>query len=99
MFRDRYERLFKSATSIFREFKAETHVHATAVDEDVFIQRLTEAAQERDLPDQNDEQAVTEFVLPKIIAENSDLGTMRIITEWIASKFEETINSSPDQPT
>jgi len=97
VFRDRYEGLFKSATSIFREFKAATHTSVTSVSENVFIQRLTEVAQERELPDPSDGKAVTEFVLPRIIAENSDLDTMRIITEWIARKFTGATGSRSDQ--
>ncbi len=97
VFRDRYEGLFTSAMRNFRDFKAATRAHVTAVDKDVFVQRVAEGEQTRELPDPGDAKAVTEFVLPKIIAENSDLDTMRVITEWIASKFESTINGSPDQ--
>jgi hypothetical protein len=97
VFRDRYEGLFNSAMRIFRDFKAATRAHVTAVDKDMFIQRLAEAEQTRDLPDLEDAKGVTEFVLPKIIAENSDLDTMRVITEWIVGKFEGTISSSPNQ--
>jgi len=97
VFRDRYEGLFNSAIHIFRDFKAATSAHVTSVNKDMFIQRLAESEQTRELPDPGDEKGVTEFVLPKIIAENSDLDTMRVITEWIARKFEGAINSSPDQ--
>jgi hypothetical protein len=96
VFRDRYEGLFNSAIRIFRDFKTVTRAHVNAVDKDMFIQRLAEAERTRELPDLGDEKGVTEFVLPRIIAENSDLDTMRVITEWIASKFEDTINNSPD---
>ncbi|MDQ6601476.1 MAG: hypothetical protein M3Z19_02010, partial [Chloroflexota bacterium] len=99
VFRERYEGLFKSATSIFREFRAATHANVVPVDKDVFIQRVVESEQTRELPDPSDEQAVTEFVLPKIIAQNSDLDTMRVITKWIAQKFEGVTSRWTEQQT
>lgn len=97
VFRDRYKEFFNQALRIFREFTAQTRAHVTSVNEEEFIQRLVEAEQKRDLPDPGDEQGVTEFVLPKIIAENSDLETMRVITGWIARKFKVSTNTDANQ--
>ncbi len=88
VFRDRYEGYFNQAQSMFRAFRVETHAQVTSVNKEQFVQRLVEAEQRRDLPDPGDEQGMTEFILPKIIADNSDFDTMRIIMEWIARKYE-----------
>jgi len=94
VFRDRYEGLYQRAERSFHAFKMVTNAPVTKVDRNAFIQQLAEAEQTRELPNLYNEQDVTEFVLPRIIAESRDLAIMVQITEWIASKFKSDTRSN-----
>ena len=97
VFRGKYQEFFRRAQASFRKFKFETRAQVTSVDEDTFIRRLAEAEQTREPPNLHDEQAVTEYVLPRIIAENSDLDTMRVIAAWIARQYEGLASDHPNK--
>lgn len=82
----RYEKWYERATVIFREFKRSTHARVEMASKDTFIQRLSAAEQTRELPSIKDELGVAELVLPRIIADSSDINVMSSITEWLTAK-------------
>jgi hypothetical protein len=83
----RYERLYERAQEIFREFRRETGAPVGMATKDVFIRRVAGAEDTRGLPQTNDEIGITELVLPRIIADSSDIAVMTTVTTWLSTRF------------
>lgn len=88
VFVDRYESLYETAKLVFNEFRQATHAQVDFASKDVFLSRVMVAERTRDLPSMDDPLSVTEFVLPRIIAESNDVGIMSQITTWLSEKWE-----------
>jgi nucleoside 2-deoxyribosyltransferase len=89
VFIDRYEALYENATTAFKRFREATSAQVKIASKEVFVQRISVAEQNRELPLESDERELTEFILPKIIADSSDISTMRKIQSWLDDRFPE----------
>jgi len=82
----RYEKWYELGTVIFREFKRSTRSRVEMASKEAFVQRLSAAEQTRELPSIEDDLGVAELVLPRIIADSTDISVMSSITEWLTAK-------------
>jgi hypothetical protein len=91
-FIDRYDELFSFAESIFTQFIKQTHSNITIASKDRFIDRIIAAEQVGRIPNTDDEVAFQEFVLPRIVSDNSDFTVMKQITEWLTFQLSQKTN-------
>ncbi len=94
----RYEKLYDQAREIFRRFRKDTNAQVELASKETFVQRLAAAEHTRDLPKENDEFGIVELVLPRIIADSSDIGLMSTITRWMAEQFAPSIGAKTEEP-
>ena len=87
VFIERYEGLYEHAKDIFNKFKQATHAQVDIVSEEVFLSRVMAAERTQELPSMEDAGAITEFVLPRIIADSNDVAVMSRIVEWLSEKW------------
>jgi nucleoside 2-deoxyribosyltransferase len=93
VFETRYVKFYEHAEKIFKKFKQETRAQVSMASKEDFIKRLSAAEQSQGgLPSINDDLAVASLVLPKIIADSSDIAVMTKITSWLGKM------SSKQQP-
>lgn len=87
VFFERYKDLFEKAKGIFHEFKKETHAQVSMASEEVFSSLVMKAERtQQGLPSIEDNKAVMEFVLPKIIDDSTDVAVMKEIMKWLEKK-------------
>lgn len=83
VFETRYVKFYEHAEKIFKKFKQETKTQVNIASKEDFIKRLSMAEQSQGLPSINDDVAVAEMVLPKIVADSTDIAVMTKITSWL----------------
>lgn len=86
VFFERYKNMFEKAKGIFTDFKRESHAQVSMVNEDTFSMRVIAAERTQELPSIEDDKAIIDFVLPKIIADSTDVAVMSQIIDWLEKK-------------
>ena len=84
IFGERYEKLYRQAKAEFESFRQATKAPVELADKDEFVKRVRSAESKE--PSMDDALGLAEFVLPKIIANNSDADIMSQITKWLPKK-------------
>ena len=85
----RYQSLYEQAKKELTEFCAENRLSVVQANKNVFLDRVMAAEATTVLPSLDDRVAAAEFVLPRIVADPSDLSLMSAITGWIANLGEQ----------
>ncbi|MFQ5633005.1 MAG: hypothetical protein ACE5I1_29910, partial [bacterium] len=68
----------------FREFKRSTKMKVDIASEEDFFKLVISAESRQNLPSMDDKAAINAFVLPRIIADSTDVEVMRQITKWLS---------------
>jgi len=85
---ERYEALYQRAVEIFSHFRAAARIHTNEASKELFLERVQAAEHTQELPSPDDALAVAEFVLPKIVADTSDINVLRQIDAWLSEQYE-----------
>ena len=93
VFAARYEDWYNRARLVFKRFRQETKANVSEATKEAFVARMSAVERTRDLPLPGDDYGVTELLLPKIIADTSDVALMSQIRDWLSS-----IHSPPAPP-
>jgi nucleoside 2-deoxyribosyltransferase len=80
-----YRDLYATAVALLQEFNAATGSTYVPAEFEEFQARAMRGERLEGLPDPTKAQAVREFLLPKILAEATDLGAMRKIEKWVSA--------------
>lgn len=80
-----YEKLYKKATEIFKEFRKATDLNVQMVSKELFLSLVLNAEKTRDLPSFKDVWDLKAFLLPKIVEDSSDFSMMNEITKWLTN--------------
>ena len=91
IFTERYNKLYECATNVYREFSDTKKVKVDIASREIFLSRVMNAKRTGELPPLDDRLKVEEFVLPRIIADSSDLRIMSAIMEWLSERGEEVV--------
>lgn len=86
VFIEDYEELYEKATDIFKEFKNATNLDIKMVSKDVFLSSISAAEKTHDLSSLEDDWALKEFLLPRIIQNSKDFGVMQEIIRWLSDR-------------
>ena len=89
IFTERYEIYYEPAKKIFSKFKKDTKAQVEMTCKETFLSRVMSAERTGEIPSTEQKLELTEFVLPKIIEDNSDVGIMKQITTWISNEFSD----------
>jgi hypothetical protein len=84
----RYEALHERARVILADFRKDTRLAVGEAGKEEFLKRVMVAERTTVLPSLENLFATAEFVLPRIVADPSDVGVMSAITRWIADLGE-----------
>lgn len=82
---EKYNSLYKSALSILKLFNKELNCSYQQVSMSVFQQLIVKAEKTQSIPSLKDKRTKTEFLLPKIISDSTNIETMRKITDWLGT--------------
>lgn len=90
IFVNRYESLYVTAQDIFQRFRTDTQANVQIANKQLFVARVAASEQTRELPETNNSQELAYLVLPKIVADSTEVETMEKITGWLSkqSNFE-----------
>ncbi len=88
VFVDRYEDLFEKAKVVFADFKGRIATQAIMATKDDFIDSIVSAEQFGRLPSLDNESALREFLLPKIVANKNEPTVIKDMGRW----YEEEIS-------
>jgi nucleoside 2-deoxyribosyltransferase len=86
LFVERYDELYRRAQVIFTEFRQATNLRVTMSSKDVFVAQTKAAERTQTLPSVDEEVAIAEFTLPRIVAESQEVAVMGEIVAWISRK-------------
>lgn len=87
VFIEDYEELYKRAIDIFKEFKNTTRLDIEMASKEVFLSRMSDAEKRtRELPSLEDEWALQEFLLPRIIQDSNEISIMKEIVRWLSEE-------------
>jgi nucleoside 2-deoxyribosyltransferase len=88
VFVTRYEALYDAAKDIFHRFRADMQATVRIADKRLFVSRVATSEQMRELPSSKNKRELAYLVLPKIVADTTEIDTMEKITTWLAQQFE-----------
>ena len=89
VFSKRYEELYRYAKEIFKEFEQTTRAQVEMASKEEFLTLVIKNERSQGgLPSMDDALALKGFVLPKIIANSTDITIMSKITPWVYKKEE-----------
>lgn len=77
-----YEGLFEDAVALLRQFNADTGSNYLPTHADEFQARVIRGERVEGIPER-DEPAYPEFLLPKIVAESTDIAVIRKMDRWL----------------
>lgn len=86
---ERYEGLYELAKLVFNEFKQTTGAQIDLASKELFLNRVRDVERTEQLgqlPSMDDTFGVAKFVLPLIIANNTDVGIMPQVWTWLSEK-------------
>ncbi|MCB1906121.1 MAG: hypothetical protein KDH15_02030 [Rhodocyclaceae bacterium] len=78
-----YEGLFDDAVELLRQFNAQTGSNYLATSAEEFQARVIRGERLEGIPER-EEAAYPEFLLPKIVAESTDIGVIRKMDRWLS---------------
>jgi hypothetical protein len=87
VFIDHYEHLYKKAIEVFQEFRQRTKSRAKMASKEVFIERVIVAEQRSEIPSSDNEPAIREFLLPKIVSDKDDMEIIRDMNDWFQNEI------------
>lgn len=90
VFIERYEQLYKFACEVFDEFMINSGVKTQMANKDVFIERVVVAEQQEGIPRLEDQAAMREFVLPRIVANTNHKEVIEALAKWYAQELART---------
>ena len=85
VFVERYEQLYSDACRVFDEFSASFHASVARSPREVFVKRIRDAEALNPVPSTAEVYKFTEYVLPKVILDASDMDVMRRITTYVSA--------------
>jgi hypothetical protein len=88
VFITRYESFYTAAREIFHTFRGATQANVKIADKPLFVARLAQSEQTRELPEQQNAKELAYVVLPKIVEDSTDIDTMDKITAWLSKNFK-----------
>ena len=88
VFVTRYESFYTAAREIFHQFRGATQANVKIADKPLFVARLAQSEQTRELPDQQNPKELAYVVLPKIVEDSTEIETMGKITDWLSQTFK-----------
>ncbi len=86
-----YESLFVYAQGLLKDFNGQMTCSYRAASLHDFQARVMKAGQVEEIPGKHQEALLAEFLLPKIIADTSDVVVMRKVTEWVKMRWHNEI--------
>lgn len=88
VFSSRYDDLYARARVFLKTFRDETKAHVIEATKETFVSRVSSAEQTKGIPSIDNEPALAELLLPRIIADTSDTEVMNEITSWLSKRAE-----------
>jgi nucleoside 2-deoxyribosyltransferase len=88
VFVSRYESFYTAACEIFHQFRGATNAKVKIAEKRLFVSRLAQSEQTRELPDQQNAKELAYVVLPKIVEDSTEIDTMDKITAWLSQNFK-----------
>lgn len=86
IFIDKYRSMYDKALILLKQFNNESKSNFSSASLEEFQARVMRGEQIQDIPSPESKEQYTEFLLPKILAEATDLSTMKSLMDWIVSK-------------
>lgn len=80
-----YREMYDAAAKFLQEFNAETGSTYAAASFEEFQARALRGERLEERPDPGNDRAFREFLLPKIVSDATDIGTLRKIEKWLSS--------------
>ncbi|HZA69410.1 MAG TPA: hypothetical protein VE548_06895 [Nitrososphaeraceae archaeon] len=77
-----YDKLYDQAQDLFHSFKSKTHLDIEMASKELFIIRVRNFASEKP-PDSGDEALMAQYLLPKIVADNTSIKIMQEIMKFV----------------
>ncbi len=87
VFEDRYSELYTKAEELLSAFLNETGLNYPASSSEEFQARIVQAERTHQMPADTDEYEVAAFLLPKIVADTSNIAVMKSIMNWLNEKY------------
>lgn len=87
VFVERYDSLYELAREVFQEFKNEMSANAEMEKREVFIERVVAAEQREEVPPLDQDGALREFVLPRIVANKDRRDIIDALSRWYAKEL------------
>ena len=85
---DKYRLMYEEAIILLKQFNSETESIFSPASLEEFQARVMRGEQIQDVPFSKAKEQYTEFLLPKILVEATDLNTMRRLMDWISQKVK-----------
>ena len=83
IFRERYEPLFAKAVQYLGRFNAEMSRSLRPATKEQFTIRVVRVERTQEIPAENDECGLAEFLLPKIIQDVDEVSVLKAVSDWL----------------
>jgi hypothetical protein len=80
----KYRELYDVALDLLRRFNADVGSSYSAAAPEDFQARVMRGEQTQDIPSRDEKERLTEFLLPKVLRETTDVMIMRKVMEWVS---------------
>ncbi len=87
VFEDRYTDLLSKAEQFLFAFSRESGSNYTASSAEEFQARIIQAERTHQIPADTDDYELAGFLLPKIVADTSNIAVMKSIMSWLNEKY------------
>ena len=85
---EQFADLYERACALLGELNASSRAPLPAVPRDVFHQRIGPVLGSRRMPPEEDEVAMAELLLPRIVQDSTDMRVIRTLATWMGERFE-----------
>ena len=85
-----YKPLYVRARDILDRFIKDTNCKVGAANEEVFFRRVKDAERARGIPTGDEQAALVEFLLPRIVEDSTDADIMKAIVSWTSRQGSST---------